>query len=316
MSPVKLHQLKYFLCVAEEGSISKAAVLLGVAQPAISQNIASLEHHFQSKLFTRSSRGVTPTREGKMLMEHTRTILRHVDRATSEIRDLHDGASGEVIVALPSASAALLAGRLILKVAENYPNIKVSVTESMSGQTSEMISKGHADLALVPNGHLLQGVEAEIVLTESLHFGGLENDELSGTGEIDFRDVCDYPLIMPVKPNFVRGTLEQSAFDHGYELNIIIEQASGRLIQSLLADGLGYSVLTWPSFYTNFNNGGFFVKKVVNPEFPRPLTIAWPKHVSPSEKVLAVRKVLRKVVAQAHADGILQGQLEVPSSEI
>ncbi len=311
MSSVKLHQLKYFLCVAEEGSISKAASLLGVAQPAISQNIANLEHHFQSKLFTRSSKGVTPTHQGKILMDYARTILRQVDRATSEIRNLNEGASGEVIVALPSASAAMLAGRLIKKIAENYPDITLSVTESMSGRTSELITKGHADLALVPNGHLLQEVEAETVLIESLHFGGLETGHLSGTGEVDFAEVCSYPLILPVKPNFVRGTLEHSAFDHGYELNIIAEQSSGRLLQSLLADGIGYSVLTWPSFYANFKKGGFFVKKVVNPEFPRPLTIAWQKQGLLSERVRAVRDALREVVIQSHAEGILQGRLEI-----
>lgn len=311
---IKLHQLKYFLHVAEEGSISKAAGLLNVAQPAVSQNIASLEHHFQSRLFTRSSRGVTPTREGKVLLEYARTILLQVDRATSEIRSLDAGASGEVIVALPSASAVILASRLIRAVAASYPDITLSITESMSGRTSEIITEGHADLALVPNGHLLRDVEAETVLTESLHFGGLETDTLSGTGEIDFEEVCKHPLIMPVKPNFVRGSLEQAAFDRGYPLNIVAEQSSGRLIQTFLADGLGYSVLTWPSFYANFRNGGFFVKKIVNPEFPRPMTLAWQKKGLERERTRAVRQVLREVVRQAHADGFLRGTLE-PSKD-
>lgn len=307
---VKLHQLRYFLRVAEEGSISRAATLLGIAQPAISQNIASLEHHFQSKLFTRSSRGVTPTHEGKLLMEYARTILLQVERATSEIRNLDEGASGEVIMALPSASAVMLVGKLIRKVALEYPQITLTVTESMSGRTSDIISKGHADLALVPNGQLLQDVEAETVLIETLYFGGLETDTLKGAGEISFEDVCKHPLIMPVKPNFVRGTLEQTAFDRGYALNIIGEQSSGRLLQSLLADGLGYSVLTWPSFFMNFKAGGFFVKKIVNPELPRPMTIAWQKKVILSPRVIAVRKVLRQVVVEAHADGILRGDLQ------
>lgn len=312
MSSVKLHQLRYFLRVAEEGSISKAATLLHVAQPAISQNIASLEHHFQAKLFNRSSRGVTPTEEGKMLMTYARTILRHVDRATSEIRNLNDGERGEVVVALPSASAVMLSSKLIRRVSAEYPDIKLSMTESMSGATAETISKGHADLALVPNGHLLQGVEAEPVLTEPLFFGGVETEELHGGGEIDFSEVCRYPLILPTKPNFVRGTLEQAAFDHGFELNIIAEQSSSRLLQGLLADGIGYSVLTWPSFYMNYERGGFFVKEVVNPSFPRPLTIAWPASGVLSERVVRVRTLLREVIIEAHAEGILKGLLEDP----
>lgn len=308
---VKLHQLKYFLRVAEEGSISKAAILLGIAQPAISQNIASLEHHFQAKLFTRSSRGVTPTHEGKILMDYARTILLYVDRATSEIRDLEEGANGEVIVALPSASAVMLAGKLIRKLKVKHPHITLAITESMSGRTSDIISKGHADLALLPNGHLLQDVEAETVLTETLYFGGLETDNLLGTGEIDFGEVCNYPLIMPVKPNFVRHTLEQAAFDHGYQLNIMAEQSSSRLLQGLLAEGIGYSVLTWPSFYRNFKKGGFFVKKIINPEFPRALTIAWQKKGFLSERVLMVRAVLREVVVEAHTEGIMRGTVAV-----
>ena len=310
MSTVKLHQLRYFLKVAEEGSISKASILLGIAQPAISQNILSLEHHFQAKLLNRGSRGVTLTHEGEMLIHHARTILRQVDRATAEIRNSNEGASGEVMVALPSASATVLAAPLIRKVAEQYPNIKLSLTESMSGQTSETISKGHADLALVPNGHLLPGVEAETVLTESLYFGGVETPELQGDGEIEFRDVCKYPLILPVKPNFVRGTLEQAAFDQGFELNIIAEQSSGRLLQNLLGEGLGYSVLTRTPFHANLANGGFFAKRVINPEFRRPLTIAWQKHGQLSDRVRYVRRAVREVVREAHESGIMRGKLE------
>ena len=310
MSSVKLHQLKYFVRVAEEGSISKASVLLGVAQPAISQNVASLEHHFQAKLFDRSSRGVTLTHEGKMLMDYARTILRQVDRATTEIRNMKEGVRGEVIVALPSASALMLSSKLVRRVANEYPEVKLSVTESMSGQTADTISKGHADLALVPNGHLLRDVEAETVLIETLHFGGLETEELRGRDDIDFSEVCRYPLILPIKPNFVRGTLEQAAFDHGLELNIVAEQSSSRLLQGLLADGIGYSVLTWPSFYMNLQNDKFTVKKVVNPEFSRPLTIALPAKGVLSERVVTVRNLLREIIAEAHAEGILRGQLE------
>lgn len=316
MSSVKLHQLKYFVRVAEEGSISKASVLLGVAQPAISQNVASLEHHFQAKLFDRSSRGVTLTHEGQLLMEYARTILRQVDRATTEIRSMKQGVAGEVIVALPSASALMLSSKLVRRVAQDYPEIKLSVTESMSGQTADTISKGHADLALVPNGHLLPHVEAETALIESLYFGGLETDELYGDDDISFSDVCRYPLILPIKPNFVRRTLEHAAFDHGLELNIVAEQSSSRLLQGLLADGFGYSVLTWPSFHMNRQNSNFIVKKVVNPEFARPMTIAWPAKGGLSERVVTVRNLLREIIAEAHAEGILKGQLEGPTAKI
>ncbi|WP_413721129.1 LysR substrate-binding domain-containing protein [Silicimonas sp. MF1-12-2] len=113
-----------------------------------------------------------------------------------------------------------------------------------------------------------------------------------------------------MKPNFVRGTLEQAAFDQGFKLNIIAEQSSGRLLQSLLADGLGYSVLTWPSFHANMQTDGFFVKRVVKPEFRRPLTIAWQKQSPQTERFLSVRKVLREVVQEAHAEGILRGRIQ------
>lgn len=310
MSSLKLHQLKYFIRVAEEENISRAATILGVAQPAISQSIANLEHHFQAKLFIRSSRGVTPTHEGKLLMDYARTILRQVDSATNEIRDFKGTVGGEVTVALPSASAALLAGRLIRRVAEFHPTIRLSLTESMSGRTSELISKGHVDLALVPNGHLLSDVEAETILTESLYFGGLETEELAGEAPIEFNKVCNYPLILPVKPNFVRGTLEQAAFDQGHELNIVAEQSSGRLLQTLLADGIGYSVLTWPSFYLNFMRGGFVVREVVKPSFRRPLTIAWQKKGLRSDRVRGVHRILRDIVHELHSEGVFRGKLE------
>lgn len=314
--PIKFRQLTYFLKVVEVGSISKAAIKIGVAQPALSQNIADLENRFQVKLLTRSSRGVTPTLAGEKLVEHAQTILRQVNQAYLEIRYLNQTPRGEVVVALASASSIFFAAPLIMAVAKEYPDIKVKIIESMSFKTSELISHGHADLALIPNGHLLDGVDAETVMIEYLFFGGRADKNLKGDDPIDLKNVCKYPLIMPIRPHYARNTLEQAAFDNGYGLNIQVDQDSGRIIQCLLDAGLGYSVLPWPAFYANYVKGKFVVKKVINPELPRPLTIAWQKHKTLSDPIIIVRDKLRILVRTLHKKGILRGELKDTPTKI
>ena len=263
----------------------------------------------------RTPRGVTPTPAGDKLGEHARTILRQVDQASLNIQNMNQTPRGEVVVALASASSPFLAAPLVKAGAESHPDIKITIKESMSIRTSELITQGHADLALIPNGHLLEGVDAEHVMTEHLYFGGKVDENFTGDDPIDLEEVCKHPLIMPTQPHYARNTLVQAAFDYGYELDIQADQDSGRLIECFLDEGLGYSVLPWPSFYAKYSIGEFFSKKIINPEMPRPVTIAWQSHKQLSNSFIAVRDELRRLVKKLHKQGVLRGEL-VDSSKM
>src|SRR5688500_17615443 len=98
---MELRQLRYFVGASEAGSLLKASTTLHVAQPALSLQIASLEHEVGARLFARSSRGVTLTEAGKVFLEHAKVVLADVDRARMAVRDVSAVPSGDVVVGLP-----------------------------------------------------------------------------------------------------------------------------------------------------------------------------------------------------------------------
>src|SRR4051794_19601907 len=104
-----LKQLRYFVAIADYGSLTKAATHLRIAQPALSLQISNLEKELHSQLLNRSPRGVTLTESGRILYRHSRLILRQLEQARKEIQVGVVAASGLVAIGLPTTVTAPLA---------------------------------------------------------------------------------------------------------------------------------------------------------------------------------------------------------------
>jgi LysR family nitrogen assimilation transcriptional regulator len=312
---MKIHQLRYFLQIIESGSISRAAQTLGVAQPALSQHVANLEHELGAKILDRTSVGVSSTPAGDELCDHARTILRQIEQARLDVGHIDRTPRGEVVVVLASSAAGFIAPPLAVAVERAFPEIRITALEAMSIQASELVENGHADLGLLPNGHLLRKVEALHVSTEHLYFGGRCDMGMAGDAPIDFKDACAVPLILPSRPHFLRNKLEQTAFDHGLQMDVRADQDSTRLLLSYIEAGYAYSILPWPSFYEGVQAGRLFARKVINPTVPRLMTIAWAKHRPLSKAAKVVAAELQRLVSDLHSQGVLRGELSDPQNE-
>ena len=93
-----LRQLKYFVQIAESGNFSRAAEILRIAQPSLSQQVKNLEEELGVELLLRHARGVTPTEMGQQLYDHARRILEEVDRVKDVVRSQSVNPSGRVAV--------------------------------------------------------------------------------------------------------------------------------------------------------------------------------------------------------------------------
>src|SRR3974390_126935 len=105
---VDLKQLEYFVTVVDLGGFSRAARLLGIAQPAISRQIRGLEVELRQSLLLRNGRGAVPTEAGKRLVAHARSILQQAERARREGDEVKGAPVGHVVVGLPPTLARVL----------------------------------------------------------------------------------------------------------------------------------------------------------------------------------------------------------------
>ena len=159
--------------IVDIGSLTRAAAILHIAQPALSQQIVALETHFGKQLLVRSKRGVVPTDAGRALYRHAQVMLRQLEQAKTDIESAGTTIAGRVSVGLaPLSTATTLALPLLQAVRERYPGIVLQINENIGGVISEQIMTGKMDIAFIYDPGEIRGVDFEPVLTEDLFLVG------------------------------------------------------------------------------------------------------------------------------------------------
>jgi len=150
---MELRHLRYFLAVAEEGHMTRAAARLGIAQPPLSTQIRALEVEIGAPLFVRHPRGVNLTAGGRVLVESARAILASADRAKTDVVRSAAGMEGRVCVGFTTSVAAhRLASDVIRAFRRKYPQVVLDLRESNAADLTEMTARGdmHAAFLRVP----------------------------------------------------------------------------------------------------------------------------------------------------------------------
>ena len=144
-----IKQLRYFVAIAEEGSLSAAAGRIGIAQPSLSQHVKNLEQQLGIDLLARSPRGVALTQSGVLLLSHARRILAAVEQASEDVRASGLDPRGEVSFGLPSSVSMVLSVPLAETVRLELPEVRLRAIEAMSGFIQGWLEEGSIDLGIL-----------------------------------------------------------------------------------------------------------------------------------------------------------------------
>ena len=211
-----LRQLRYFAQIAESGNVSRAAEVLRIAQPSLSQQMRNLEDELGVELLFRHARGVTPTELGLKFYEHARRILQEVERAKEVVRSQATSPSGRISVGLPTSACRGLSLPLHRAMLEALPNISLHIVEAMTGTLDEWIQSGRLDVALLYDHKAFEHVAWTEMMVEDLMFVVPASHPLAARREIGFGQVFQQalPVILPGRPNVLRAVIEQLAARH------------------------------------------------------------------------------------------------------
>jgi DNA-binding transcriptional LysR family regulator len=145
-----LRQLRYFVAVAEEGHVTRAAERLGMAQPPLSQQIRALEERLGLRLFHRRARGVELTEGGVALLEEARIILARLEQAERTALSAARGEQGQLRVCVaPTAPFHPFVPRVIRAFREAYPGVTVTMDECLSRQAMTGLKEARLDVAFI-----------------------------------------------------------------------------------------------------------------------------------------------------------------------
>jgi LysR family nitrogen assimilation transcriptional regulator len=209
---IDLRRLEYFVAVAEAGSFSKAAAALVMSQPALSQQIATLEQETGHRLLTRTGRGAEPTAAGLALLQHARGIFELAERARADMRERQLIPSGRITIGLPPRVAHAMTADLVERFRAEFPDAAISVEEGLSIRLREGLVAGRLDVAVLFDPPASPLLDVETVARESLVL--MASTPLPA--RIRLADVAALPLVLPSKPNSLRQLLESEVKPRGY----------------------------------------------------------------------------------------------------
>ena len=144
-----LHQLRCFLATVEHGSFSRAAEVLALAQPSLSEQVRSLERSMSASLFQRVGRGVVPTEAARALEPYAQQALHAVDQGGRAVASAGNAVTGTIRFGLFGAAHLYVAGRLVADMRRRFPHARLALIGQNSLDAMDRVRRGQLEAALV-----------------------------------------------------------------------------------------------------------------------------------------------------------------------
>ncbi len=240
---MEIRRLSYFVRIAEDGSLTRAANMVRVAQSALSRQMRLLEEELGVTLFERTARGMRLTGDGERLHSAVAAPLRELELAIQGIRSGASSGAAHLALGLPASVADLMGRSLALQLRSAFPDIRFRLIEGPTGGLGDWLARGMIDFAVleeVSRNDLL--VEQKLLSLPFMLVGapGIETPSGSSVG-ID--EALALPLIVPSHHLGIRAAINDAAHRSGLSLDIQMEADSTRLIKELVQSGIGYALL-------------------------------------------------------------------------
>jgi LysR family transcriptional regulator, nitrogen assimilation regulatory protein len=236
---VDVKQIRYFIKIVEVGSFTKAAELLGIAQPSLGFQIRKLEQELRVQLLLRNSRGVELTPPGRALFELGQKILADMQSLGQRVSDMADTPHGQVALGITPTLAGRLLVPLFKWTRERLPAVSLEVTEELSSTLVDLLNVGRLDLVLAYDVIPARGLHIERMAREQIWFVYGRDGRDSKPSAISFRELAVHDLILPGRPHRLRQLAENASRQSGIPLHVVSEMQSMPTILRLVEGGLG-----------------------------------------------------------------------------
>ncbi|WP_185984647.1 LysR family transcriptional regulator [Aureimonas mangrovi] len=263
--------LSYLIRIAECGSFSRAAILLGVTQSVLSRRIRDLENEAGTTIFHRNGRGLVITRDGEMIVELARKVLDDVDRLRLSIETGREAQPDKLIIGLIPSLAASATVPLVRRLSKLLPDTKLHIQEGSSGSLVEWLHDARLDVACLDDGPMLKRFNPVRITGNPLYLT-CHRDDITLPPETPIRDLPRYRLVLAAKEHITRRQIEQVAQSRNIKLDVAYESASLWSVMKITDSGLAMSILP----YLATSEPGWQRSRLVEPEIVRSLCIATP----------------------------------------
>ena len=235
-----LEAYKVFYYVAKCGSVTKAAGELSISQPAVSQAIKQLENTLDAALFHRAAKGVRLTSEGELLYSYVAKGYEQIEMGVKKVHQMQNMELGEVRIGASDMTLQFYLLPYLEKFHEQYPGIKVIVTNAPTPETLNYLREGHIDFGIVstpfperPDIQMIPVREIEDVFVAGRRFFSYKNRTL------DFQKLESLPLIFLEKNTSSRSYMDEFLAGNGVYVQPEFELATSDMIVQFAIRNMG-----------------------------------------------------------------------------
>lgn len=289
-------QIAAFVAVARAGSFSKAALTMGLSQPALTKQIKLIEQALKLRVFERTGRGVRLTPAGETVMEFAASINEQYDRLEAAIAQERGSPAGAVTLAVTPLVAHVISSPVALAVRERLPDIRLRMIEGYGAGVTGWVADGSADLAVsyIPLTQVRHLIDGEVLFEDEMFLVGadtlFQRDHIGAA--VRFADLEGRPMVLPTGQNGLRRWLDKAARDQGFDLRPALEIDALSALLDTVAWGHGYTVLPRCAMLDDVRQRALRTASISDPAVPAQLTLftARGRQSSAVEQVVAVVK--------------------------
>ena len=293
---MNIRRLRYFLKIIDVGSLTGAAEVLHIAQPALSQQLSTLEAEFKQRLVIRTKQGVTPTTAGLVLYRHAQTILRQLEQALTDVRSAGEHLSGAVSVGLaPGTAASALALPLLQEVRTRYPEIVLYINENFGTTLSELIMNGRMDMAVLYGFKTVPELDYVPLLSEQMYLvSPVESNETESVWaeDVPLSQLYDLELLLPRPYNVVRKLVDAAFMRSQHTPRVVAEIESLATLSAAVLAGVGSTILPRSAASALAASGPVRLRRISSPIIEAPLALCLSSHLPLSAPSQAVKMIV------------------------
>ncbi|MTV38904.1 LysR substrate-binding domain-containing protein [Duganella radicis] len=305
---MELRQLRYFVAIVDHGSLSRAALILHVAQPALTQQLRQLEEELGVQLLHRTAQGVLSTDAGKVFYEHAQAILKQVADARSAVAQSAERPSGSVTLGLPHSISGALALPLLMATRAHYPEISLQLTEELTGNLSDQLKSGRVNLAvLFDDGQLSQFATTPLAEEELQFICRADAAYAQSEHSLTLEQALQAMLILPGLQHGVRPRIESVAREAGLSVGNVIEINSIAILKSALLADMGATILPSAPVLDELQRGTLRAQRIHSPPISRTVVLCASRNIPLTNAAAAISRLVRQVSDQLCADGSWPG---------
>jgi LysR family hydrogen peroxide-inducible transcriptional activator len=283
---MEIHQLTYFVAVAESGSFTRAAERCNVAQPSLSQQIMKLEQELGEPLFDRLPRRVVLTEAGRMLLPRANTILAELQNIKQGLNEDMENGRGVLSVGFIPTIAPFVLPSVIKRFSQDFPLATLSVQEDLTEVLVRDILDGKLDVGITSLPIHNKLIRTQELLLEPLMVASSRKYDIINHASIHVKELDDYPFIALSEVHCLGEQVQSFCYREDLNVKIVCHTSQLSTVQNCVSMGLGVSLV--PQVLALSDSSGKIVYRALSDAVPQ-RKIAAATHAERTQSFLAKR---------------------------